>query len=139
MIEFPTVETRVDHVSDVIIVKISGIFRIQHLGQIIEKMVETDGFYRSMNALVDLRETQYCMVPTDFDQISSILLSTQIKRGHGYRLALLVKSDLNYGLSRMVAVEVEQVPIAACVTKNYAEALHWVAKKSEQNISSESA
>ncbi|MBN2343990.1 MAG: hypothetical protein JXX29_17650 [Deltaproteobacteria bacterium] len=135
----PTMDIRVDAESNFIELTVFGIIRITDFEQLPARLIATEGFTRNMNSLIDLRNAKFDSNTEDMERVAAMFLSSQIERGHSFRTALLVKDDLSFGLCRMLAVELEQVPIHAFVTKSYDDACEWVARPNESLESSESA
>ena len=122
------VDIRIDRHSNIAIITASGRIGFDTFSHALHELIATEGFYRKMNSVVDLRHARICSDASELGRVSDLYLTNQIERGHGFRMALLSGDDFSFGICRMIAVELEQVPIWARVVRNKEDALIWVAE-----------
>lgn len=139
MIETSILDVKIDMEKHLAMVRFEGICGVANIRAAVKKVVSQAGFRRNMNSLIDFRKASIEFAVGNLKELSDVFLQHQIKRGHGFRIALLVDNDLTFGLSRMIAVELEQVPIYARVYKKYSDAVEWVATDVNRLTDSESA
>ncbi|MBN2714238.1 MAG: hypothetical protein JXX14_00205 [Deltaproteobacteria bacterium] len=117
---------RIDGQFNIAFVSVSGTLGVGGLPVLLKELLQTRGFKRSMNSVVDLRNARLGNDISSLPRLSELYLSSQIERGHSFRTAFVCNDDFTFGICRMVAVELEQVPIWVKVVRNMDDALAWV-------------
>ena len=111
---------------NIAILSITGDFSLGEVPGLLEKLTRTQGFRRSMNSIVDLRTARLSADTGEINRLADIFLAHQVERGHSFRTAVICSDDFTFGICRMVAVELEAVPIWMKVVRTMEEGLVWV-------------
>ncbi|MDH5483674.1 MAG: hypothetical protein OEY43_00435 [Gammaproteobacteria bacterium] len=85
------------------------------------------GFVKGMDALWDLRQADLSQMSVDtVDKISHYIANNTDKRGVDYRIALVVSTDLAYGLARMFRTMSDQIPVNINIFRSMDDACDWL-------------
>lgn len=85
-------------------------------------------FRPGCNALVDVRRGSLLPVTSaGVDRTAAHVLSSMESRGRDYRAALVVASEVDFGVCRMYQAYGDHLPCEVLVFKDYEAALSWLA------------
>ena len=126
-----SVEIHIDTRKSIATIVVVGEIPVATYSCVVDQLIATPGFQRSMNSLIDLRRAELIVAPDDIGVLAESLLTRQMRRGHSFRTALLVGSDFAFGVCRMISVALEQVPIWCRVVRTPDDAYAWVLEADE--------
>ena len=121
---------------NIAILSIMGDFSLGDTAALLKKLTRTQGFRRSMNSIVDLRAARVSADTRDINRLGNVYLSHQVDRGHSFRTAVICEDDFTFGICRMIAVEMEAVPVWVKVVRTMEEGLVWVGDSDSQAFGS---
>ena len=118
-------EMQIDSKGNVGTVRFYGVITPGAWPTFLEEFLTAEGFTTGMNSIVDLREARIIPGGVDLSRVLKSYTARQAKRGRGFRMALLVADDFSFGVCRMLAVELEQIPVWVRVVRTEEEAMAW--------------
>jgi hypothetical protein len=91
------------------------------------KMLQDPDFKKGMDALWDFRTVKSANSETaEIREIVSFVRANQEKRGTNYRVALVVSTDIDFGLARMFEAYSHELPFDIQIFKDIKDAERWL-------------
>ena len=122
-----TVDTIIDETINVVIHTVYGKIGPDDVKHILNGLVQNPSFDKNMNVVWDFQAISDMVFSTQ--ELKRIVSHTEAyleHRNSGYKLALVAKDDLLFGLGRMFMAYCEHLPIKIIVVRSLADALAWV-------------
>lgn len=112
---------------NLMIIRVIEAFTLDDFEKTMPAVLNDADFISGMNALWDVRDgTLDSLSGKDMHMIAEYISSKQSERGAGYKVALVVTSELDSGLSRMYDIISENLPNLCRNFKDFDEALNWI-------------
>jgi hypothetical protein len=106
---------------------VDGEFNFNKFFSSFQEIETVPGFVKGMDALWDLRHADLSQISVDtIDKISHYIANNTDKRGEGYRIALVVNSDLAFGLARMFRSMSDHTPVSINIFRSMDDAHEWL-------------
>jgi hypothetical protein len=96
----------------------------------VEEAMADASFRPGMNSLWNLKDGRVAITVAELPEMIGHLSKIDDKRGRGYRVAILVRSNEDFGLSSLFEMNAYTLPFEVQVFRNTDEALAWVTKPS---------
>lgn len=122
-------EMQIDVAGNVGTYRFSGVITPGSWTDFLESFLAADEFVTGMNSVVDLRAARIVPGGVDLARVLNTYTARKGKRGRDFRMALLVEDDFSFGVCRMLAVELEQIPVWVRVVRTEDEAKAWALGK----------
>ncbi len=122
-------EMQFDAAGNVGTYRLSGVITPGSWTDFLESFLAADEFVTGMNSVVDLRAARIVPGGVDLARVLKSYAARKGERGRDFRMALLVGDDFSFGVCRMLAVELEQVPVWVRVVRTEDEAKAWALGK----------
>ncbi len=121
---------RVDAESGIGFVTASGDFSVSDIEAAHRELWAHPDYRRK--TIWDVRDASLAKLSAD--DLRGIVRFLQASRpsGPGVRAVYLVTRDVDFGVSRMMQAFIERVPTRVLVTRDYDEALRWLAENDEE-------
>ncbi len=91
----------------------------------LRRVIDSPDYRPGLDGLVDLRESRHAPKSDEIREVASIMVNHHEQIGHS-RSALVVASDLGYGLARMYQAIAEGSSIETHIFRDMDEARHWL-------------
>lgn len=112
---------------NLMIIRVIDDFTLDDFEKTMHTVLHDTDFISGMNALWDVRDgTLDTVSGKDMHMISEYISNNQSEWGADYKVALVVKSELDSGLSRMYDIISERLPNLCRSFKDIDEALNWI-------------
>ena len=89
------------------------------------------GFRKGMNALCDGKNAKLKLGLAEVKQLVGFLEELRRDRGSGYKVALLVRSNEDFGLTTIFGMQTITLPIKVKVFRSSTEAREWLASEED--------
>ena len=120
------VNTVIDKKAGVMIRTVTGELTFEDIKSSYEASLIRPDFQMNMHVIWDLRDADASKIYKEDVIKIARYFETYIKNGDEYKAALVVSSDLEYGLSRMYQVAVADLPAEIGIFRGLEEAKKWV-------------
>ena len=120
------VNTVIDKKAGVMIRTVTGELTFEDIKSSYEASLIRPDFQMNMNVIWGLRDADASKIYKEDVIKIARYFETYIKNGDEYKAALVVSSDLEYGLSRMYQVAVADLPAEIGIFRSLEEAKKWV-------------
>jgi hypothetical protein len=124
------VSTTVDARTNLITYVVTGDMTLDDVREAVDVAIADAGFQPGMNSLWNLKEGHVAITVNELPEMISHLSKIDNKRGRGFRVAILVRSNEDFGLSSLFEMNSYTLPFDVQVFRNSSEALGWVSKPS---------
>jgi hypothetical protein len=101
--------------------------RLDALVQALESQFDHPHFRKGMNALWNLKEARIAITMVELPRLISAIQGMSERRGKGFKVAILVRSNEDFGLSSLFEMSAYVLPFDVRVFRNTKEAMEWVA------------
>jgi len=110
-----------------IVLTVSGNNRLKDIIQALKDMLVDPQYKKSADILWDFRDiTTPHTNSQEIRELVSFIRKNRHVRGSGYRVALVVSRDLDYGIARMYDAYSEGLPFQMKIFREFDEAYSWV-------------
>ena len=121
------VETRIDPQEKLIHYKATGEINVVDMIAAFESVFGHPDFKPGMNALCDAKYATFeDMALHDVQDLAARIATRGKDRGQGYRVALLVRGNTEFGISSLFEMQTAQLPFEVQVFRNTKEAKTWL-------------
>ena len=122
-----TVNTEIDVVRNLIIHHFSDSVSLPEFTKTIENTLSNPDYKVGMDAIWECKQgTKVEMSSSEAQKLSDLTGKAFDKEGSGYKLALVAKEDLAYGMLRVYEGWSSNRPVEISTFRNYDDALSWV-------------
>jgi hypothetical protein len=112
---------------DAAVFEVAGEFSVADYLDAMDRFMRSEGFYPGINSIWDVRQAVTdAITGEDLQVIAEHIKKIASKRGPKWKVAIVVGSDLNYGLSRMFQAYTGSSPGEAQVFRSIEEAEAWI-------------
>jgi len=116
----------IDPAVDLITYTVKGDLHLNDLRHALESQFEHPHFRKGMNAMWNLKEARITVSMGELPELISALQGMSERRGKGFKVALLVRSNEDFGLSSLFEMSAYVLPFDVRVFRNTKEATDWV-------------
>jgi hypothetical protein len=120
------VETTIDPEAGLITYKVTGELSLGDIRAAVEGLYENPAFRRGLNALWEIKEGSIGVTATELPELIELLQGLADKRGAGYRVAILVGDNMDFGLSTVFQMHAYTLPFEVKVFQSRTQARAWV-------------
>ena len=120
------VETIIDADAGLITYKATGDVPFSEMQEAFESIFTNPEFRSGMNALCHAKNARLTVTVLDVQNLIQLLGQYSAKRGKGFRVAVLVRSNEDFGLSSLFEVGTAPLPFEVQVFRNSQEAYEWL-------------
>lgn len=121
------VETELDPSLNLITQTVTGNLILHDFIKAFHTAMSHPDFKTGMNVLWDLTDASLVLTETmDLHQMIKFIQFNQDKRGENFKLAMVVNSKLDYGISKMYEAFGEKLPFSKKVFYDIREAKNWL-------------
>jgi len=120
------VTTEIDSETGLISYIASGTISLAEMREAYEKVFERPDYRPGMNALCNAKDAQLDVSMNELGEFVSFLQSFRAKRGEGYKLAILVRSNQDFGLTNVFRMRGYEMPVEIQVFRSSNEAKQWL-------------
>lgn len=124
----------IDEARNLIRLKIVGDVYMADVMTYMRNVPTNPGFRKGMNTLVDISLARFNVGTDEIWRLRELVGSIQEERG-ACSWAVVAKSDLHYGLTRMFSLITEGLKIKTEVFRTVEEALDWLGEPVHQSMS----
>jgi hypothetical protein len=122
-----TVETLIDPAAGLITYTVTGDLELDDIRQALESLYENPDFRPGMNALWQIKNGTIAVTATELPDLIELLKRLADKRGTGYRVAIVVRRNIDFGLSTVFQMHAYSLPLEIKVFQSLTQAKRWVA------------
>lgn len=122
-----TVETLIDPAAGLITYTVTGNLELDDIRQALEGVYENPDFRTGMNALWQIKNGTIGVTATELPDLIELLKRLADKRGTGYRSAIVVRHNMDFGLSTVFQMHAYSLPFEIKVFQSLTQAKRWVA------------
>ena len=125
-----TIQRNINPKTGLIAFTADGKIGVEQIIDALEKMFDDPGFRKGADVMWDFRQAQIEI--TDSNEVRkmiSYMKKNVDRRGTGYRLALIVARDTDYGIGRMYEAYSEGLYYTVKTFRNESEARSWLKAK----------
>lgn len=120
----------IDPDSNLITYTVTGDMTLAEVQSAVEQAVERPDFRLGMNSLWNLKEARIAISMPELPSMISHLAGIDERRGTGFKVAILVRRNEDFGLSSLFEMNAYSLPFDVQVFRNSKEALDWVTNQS---------
>lgn len=125
------VERKIDPESGLVTFTVSGFANIRNLQEALAELLEDSGFQKNVDVLWDFRNTEApAPEAQELRELVNFIDRNKAVRGAGYKVAIVVFRDLDYGLARMFEAYADKLPFDLQIFRDMALAQSWLKKNS---------
>jgi hypothetical protein len=122
-----SVEITVDRSNRRVAIKVSGPITMDLVKSVVEGFMRHPDFRQGDDVLWDFREASISDVSADaLRDVASFVDRRQERRGSGYKVALAVSGDFEFGLARMYEAFADRLPFRVRVFRDVDKANAWL-------------
>jgi hypothetical protein len=122
-----TVETLIDPAAGLITYKVTGDLELDDIRKALEGLYQNPDFRPGMNALWEIKNGTISVTATELPELIELLKRLADKRGSGYRAAIVVRRNMDFGLSTVFQMHAYSLPFEIKVFQSLTQAKRWVA------------
>lgn len=126
-----SVSTQIDLDQRIILYEVTGEMTLDDVLGAVDTALTLPGFDPSMNSLWNLKKAHIAITMTELPKMLSALAGLVESRGKDYRVAILVDSNEDFGLSSIFEMNAYELPFEVQVFRNSSEARAWVTSSSQ--------
>jgi hypothetical protein len=120
------VETNIDADAGLITFKVTGELVLDEIRQSLEGAYSDPGFRPDMNSLWEIKEGTIGVTPTQLPDLIKLLEGLADKRSTGYKVAIVVRGNLDFGLSTIFQMHSYSLPFEVKVYQSLTQAKEWL-------------
>jgi hypothetical protein len=120
------VETTIDTEAGLITFKVTGELALDEIRQALEGAYAESTFRPDMNSLWEIKEGTIGVTPTQLPDLIKLLESLAEKRGADYKVAIVVRGNLDFGLSTIFQMHSYTLPFEVKVYQSLTQAREWL-------------
>ena len=128
--ETPQTTYAVDADAGLLRVHMDGIYSLEEWFKLMARVQDLDGYEPGMNALYDAQVATFDFSAEEVRSLTAWVNQRVGNWGSDWRFAIVVSTDLMFGVSRMVASWFADAPFEARVFWTTAEAEEWISEGS---------
>lgn len=126
------VHTEIDQSRNLIVQTVTGDFTLQQFIKTFKKTINHPDFKSGMNVLWDFSDASLASTETDdIHQMIQFIRFHIDKRGTNFKLAIVARGKLEFGLSRMYQAYGEILPFDKKVFYDLQQAVNWINSSKE--------
>ncbi len=129
------ISTTLDTADNLIRYVVTGDMTLDQVRAAVDKAVSDPQFDPAMNSFWNLKEGHVAISMKELPQMISHFSGIDEQRGKGYKVAILVRSNEDFGLSSLFEMHSYTLPIQVQVFRSTSEALEWVRTPAPANNS----
>jgi len=116
----------IDPDADLITYTVQGELHLDGLVEALESQFDHPHFRKGMNAMWNLKEARIAVTMVELPRLISAIQSMSERRGKGFKVAILVRSNEDFGLSSLFEMSAYVLPFDVRVFRSTKEAMEWV-------------
>jgi hypothetical protein len=116
----------IDPDADLITYTVQGDLLLDELRGALESQFDHPHFRKGMNAMWNLKEARIAVTTVELPELIAAIQGMSERRGTGFKVALLVRSNEDFGLSSIFEMSAYVLPFEVRVFRNTKEATEWV-------------
>lgn len=120
------VETHIDTDAGMVTFKVTGDLVLEEIRQALEDLYTNPVFHRSMHSLWELKEGHVGVTATQLPDLIKFLEKSADKRGTDYKVAIVVRGNLDFGLSTIFQMHAYTLPFEVKVFQSLTQAKSWL-------------
>lgn len=128
------VSARIDEKERLILYEVTGEITLEDVLGAVDKVVSLPGFDAMMNSFWNLKHAHIAITMTELPAMLAGLAGRAVTRGSGYKVAILVDSNEDFGLSSLFEMNAYQLPFEVQVFRNSSEARAWVTSPPQTTV-----
>jgi hypothetical protein len=105
---------------------VTGELVLDELREALEGVYDHPDFRPGMHALWQIKEGTIGVTATELPGLISLLEERTEKRGTGYRAAIVVRGNLDFGLSTLLQMHAYSLPFEIKVFQSLTQAKQWI-------------
>jgi hypothetical protein len=105
---------------------VTGELDLEELRDALEAVYEDPDFRPGMHALWQIKEGTIEVTATELPALISLLEERTEKRGSGYKAAIVVRGNLDFGLSTVFQMHAYTLPFEVKVFQSLTQARRWI-------------
>ena len=109
-----------------IIYTVTGELVLEELKTALEGVYDDPDFKPGMHALWQIKEGTIGVSATELPALIKILEERSEKRGTGYKAAIVVRGNLDFGLSTLFQMNAYELPFEVKVFQSLTQAKRWI-------------
>ena len=129
------IATTLDSATALITYVVTGDMTLDHARAAVDEAVSDPRFNPAMNSIWNLKEGRVAISMKELPQMISHFSKIDERRGKGYKVAILVRSNEDFGLSSLFEMHSYTLPFKVQVFRSTSEALEWVSTPAPANNS----
>jgi hypothetical protein len=123
------VETHIDPKAGLITYKVTGELVLDEIRGALEGLYANPDFRPGMNSLWQIKEGSIEVTTTQLPELIGLLEKMADRRGTGYRVAIVVRKNIDFGLSTIFQMHAYTLPFEVKVFQSLTQARQWVQKE----------
>jgi hypothetical protein len=120
------VDVQIDPAANLITYNVRGELAVDDIRAAIESIYESPDFKPGMNALWEIKQGTISVTATQLPELIELLKQLADKRGSGYKVAILVSGNMDFGLSTIFQMHAYSLPFEVKVFQSRTQARQWV-------------
>jgi hypothetical protein len=124
------IKTTIDPDAGLITFSVTGDMTLDDTRRAVDEVVGKPGFDPAMNSLWNLKEARIAITMTELPAMLAHFSSIGDRRGTGYKVAILVRRNEDFGLSSIFEMNAPMLPFDVRVFRNTSEAMEWLGTES---------
>ena len=120
------IETRIDADAGLVILTGTGNLKFVDLAEAYESLFKHPDFRPGLNSLWNFKDAVLTVATQQLPDAIKILQRHQGERGEGFRVAIVVRRNADYGLSTLFGMQAFDQPFEYQVFQSLTEATKWV-------------
>lgn len=120
------VDTHIDPEVGLITHTVTGVLELADIKKAVEGLYENPDFEPGMNTLWQIKNGTIAVTATELPQLIELLKGLADRRGTGYRVAIVVRRNMDFGLSTVFQMHAYSLPFEVKVFQSLTQAKRWV-------------
>jgi len=118
-----------DLAENLITYHVTGDMTLDEVRGAVDAAVADPQFHPAMNSLWNLKEARIAITMTELPEMIRHLASIHEKRGKGFKVAILVRRNEDFGLSSLFEMNAYALPFHVQVFRSSSEAREWLSRE----------
>jgi len=119
------IDLRIDSDAGILYTTLRGAVTVNEIVDAFNRLFKSPDFRPGLSGLADTRESQFSSSQSDVRRLADLMIENRDRIGPS-RTAIVVDSDIDYGMARMYEVFAEQSMTETRVFKDIDQAMIWL-------------
>ncbi len=130
-----SIDTIIDKDNNLIVHTVKGVLSLDDVRLKVESLLDDANFVKGMDVIWDINKAEMTHVEIeDILGLIKFMMENVIRRGTGFKLAIVASTDLGFGLAKMFTGYGQVLPFAKNVFRTLDEGLAWINESAPEEV-----